>query len=419
MKKIISLVLMVAMLLSALPAMADNVRTSGLYTYEIKGNGTITITDFDWANSYGDIFIPNMIDGYTVTGIGAEAFMVDDSINGSWMEPIAITLCQTITTIGEKAFFGVEWLTEINLHDNIQYIGYGAFAGCDLIQYKLSPNQAYFAEIDGALYNKSRKELIACSCVDELVIPEGIISIGDYAFCHGAIMESIHFPTSLREIGNYAFYDCFFGSRVFRNEDNFNLGSTSIVSIGEYAFSKAGPGTSQGYEGEIILPISLESIGAHVFEAIGEDSVVDYIINIKIPGECKVTIIPDYAFYGVTGEVIIDNPSQIIEIGEYAGCGRNFSSEASFSPQISVIPTGLDPTTNSLPSTITEIQSKAFSRTVSDFVLPSSLTKIAIDAFGRSSTFIVESGSYAELWCNENGFGYSIEGQDNLDWLNN
>ena len=68
MKKILALVLACVLLLTALPALADNVRTSGLYTYEIKGNGTITITDFDWkANGDADIYIPNLIDGYTVT----------------------------------------------------------------------------------------------------------------------------------------------------------------------------------------------------------------------------------------------------------------------------------------------------------------------------------------------------------------
>ena len=34
-------------------------RTSGLYTYEFKGNGTLRIIDFDWVGNKGeDIYIP-------------------------------------------------------------------------------------------------------------------------------------------------------------------------------------------------------------------------------------------------------------------------------------------------------------------------------------------------------------------------
>lgn len=64
------------------------------------------------------------------------------------------------------------------------------------------------------------------------------------------------------------------------------------------------------------------------------------------------------------------------------------------------------------------ITSNAYRHEVTDYRLPASLESIAIDAFPKGSTFIVDAGSYAELWCSENGFGYSIEGQeDDLSWL--
>ena len=68
-----------------------------------------------------------------------------------------------------------------------------------------------------------------------------------------------------------------------------------------------------------------------------------------------------------------------------------------------------------------EIKSNAYTDNVDvvDYYLPSTVKIIAVDAFPKGSTFIVDADSYAELWCSENGFGYSIEGQDNLDWLNN
>ena len=77
MKRVISCLLTVALLLTlAMPvAMAEGERKSGAFTYRIKGNGTAAITGYDWATmKYQDIYIPRMLDGYTVTEIGEEAF---------------------------------------------------------------------------------------------------------------------------------------------------------------------------------------------------------------------------------------------------------------------------------------------------------------------------------------------------------
>ena len=52
--------------------------------------------------------------------------------------------------------------------------------------------------------------------------------------------------------------------------------------------------------------------------------------------------------------------------------------------------------------------------------LPTSLTSIAPDAFRDDAEFIVERGSYAYRWAEENARKYSIDGEkQNLDWLNN
>ena len=141
MKKILALVLACVLLLTALPALADNVRTSGLYTYEIKGNGTITITDFDWkANGDADIYIPNLIDGYTVTGIGDGAFRYyDEELTSKNADDyfddyikdvsVAVTIPDTIKTIGTKAFW-LSNISTINIPNSVGLIGEGAFAGC-------------------------------------------------------------------------------------------------------------------------------------------------------------------------------------------------------------------------------------------------------------------------------------------------
>ena len=144
-------------------ASADDIRTSGLYTYSIKGNGTVTITKYRWASSQGDIYIPSMIDGYTVTGIGDEAFAYSKKepyplkhVEGA----VIVQLPGTITTIGEKAFFCAP-VTTVNIPASVKYIGAGAFGMCPITQFSMTEKNDNFAVIDGALYNKSTKTLIA------------------------------------------------------------------------------------------------------------------------------------------------------------------------------------------------------------------------------------------------------------------
>lgn len=399
-------------------AFADNTKTSGEYTYELKKNGTAVITKYNWDNSiwnkWGktmDFFVPAMLDGYPVVEIADNAFALPRiDVNGVKFN---IVLPDSLHTIGDFSFFQVP-IESINIGENIEHIGYGAFASLsdyvrNEIRFLINPNQPYFAVIDGLLYSKQNKELIYAPCKIEhkIIIPEGIVSIGDYSFAccdiqYWGFIEGykqyvgeygeVVLPQSLKKIGKYAFYHC----------------------DGLYFFT---------------IPQNVESIGEHSFDL--EDARSGREGSITFKGTL-ITSIPDYAFYGtrVIGEtnssynknykeIEISNPQDITHIGQYAGCGQLFYSANCFSPQITTIPSGLYPITRELPDTITTIESDAFEK-VSDFKLSSFLSNIAEDAFPRGSTFIVESGTYAERWASENGFAYTVEGQqDNLDWLNN
>lgn len=458
-KQIGFLLVMLVMLLTVSAALADNVRTSGPYTYKIKGDGTISITKYDWNNSdSSDIYIPNMIDGYPVTGIGERAFYNDKPASWDMPAKVNITLGEGIKTIGAEAFAYCS-LSSINIPDSVQNIGYGAFIrsnywSYDNIQFKIHSSHPYFAVIDDCLYNKSTKELIKGKNItfenekDDLVIPEGIVSIGDYAFASCMISAHISFPSTLIKIGDHAFENCSIyagqyvntrmfslpqsleriGDYAFNNaliyrfaEDNLPLSQTSVTYIGDYAFANVRYKRCDN-DKCFSLPSTLEYLGTHAFENVHFDDTGSwnkFKLSIKIPRDCILESIPDYAFNDFDGVVLLENAASYNQIGEFCGCGNAFTNVSDFSPKLTVIPSGMNPAVNALPDTVTEIASKAFTTAVEDFKLPSSIKKIALDAFPRYSSFVVEAGSYAELWCSENGFAYSIEGQNNLDWLNN
>ena len=436
MKKIISLVLMLAMLLTAVPAMATDTRTSGLFTYEIKGNGTITITDFDWqANGSADVYIPNMIDGYTVTGIGDEAFsynrnnmdIADSNFRLNHLltymntNSVAVTMPDTIKTIGEKAFWLAN-ISAINVPNSVERIGSGAFFGSFGCLFKVSPSQPNFAVIDNGLYNKSKKELIAYSHFLEeergtISIPKGIVSLGDYAFAYFGSIGSdervifnsylaLSLPSTVTKVGDYTFA----GSRFAKlSHDECKYLNFPFKEIGDYAFYGA------RFDVYNVTFSSLESVGAHAFDSAEFSSYLKF-------GK-SISTVPDGVFHnikacgGYSFDLSIDT-TQIVSIGEDNEIlGKKYQSIEDFSSQLTVIPSNMNPQCSELPSTVTTIQSGAFTDVVTDFKLPASLEKIATDAFVKNSTFIVEMNSDAELWCSENGFGYSVEGQSDLDWL--
>lgn len=122
-------------------AFADEDYKSGLFTYKIKGNGTAVITGFDWkANGDKDVYIPNMLDGYTVTEIGSEAFAYG-------REDVVVIIPNTITVIGDKAFIGSS-ITSAHIPASVQQIGAGAFADCDEIrQFSVDPSNTVYTTI--------------------------------------------------------------------------------------------------------------------------------------------------------------------------------------------------------------------------------------------------------------------------------
>ncbi|WP_143440848.1 leucine-rich repeat domain-containing protein, partial [Klebsiella pneumoniae] len=90
----------------------------------------------------------------------------------------------------------------------------------------------YYSSVDGMLLSKDGTVLIQCpgGKTGSLVIPEGVTSIGDYAFswCYG-LDGTLTLPSTLESIGVYAFDGC--------DGLNGNLVSPQgVTSIGNQAF---------------------------------------------------------------------------------------------------------------------------------------------------------------------------------------
>ena len=155
----------------------------------------------------------------------------------------SITIPDSVTSIGHRAFCGCSGLTSVTIPDSVTSIGYDAFY--NTAWYNNQPDGLVYA---GKVAYKYKGTAPWCTSI---VLKEGTLGIGAYVFygCEG--LTSITIPNSVTSIGNNAFSGC-------EGLTSITI-PNSVTSIGNNAFS--------GCEGltSIIIPDSMTSIGSQAF----------------------------------------------------------------------------------------------------------------------------------------------------------
>jgi hypothetical protein len=151
------------------------------------------------------ITIPN-----SVTSIGDKAFQDCSGLT-------SVTIGNSVTSIGKSAFSGCTGLTSISIPGSVTSIEKDAFAYCTNLKYITlsSPSIEKYCQssINDALYDlefkyQPRKLVIAGKEVTDLVIPEGVTKINGDAFWNCDGLRSVTLPNSLTSIGANAFSAC-------------------------------------------------------------------------------------------------------------------------------------------------------------------------------------------------------------------
>ncbi len=173
---------------------------------------------------------------------------------------------ETITHIGGEAFRGAFHLERLTIPKQVELIGdpghwptpnrttrtFLEMTSLEAIDVALD-NEHYFSE-DGVLFYEEFLVKYPMNRPDETyTVPEGIKTISYEAFRGVRLLESIHIPASLEEIGWYAFQDAVALETVTFAAD------TSLEHIANFAFDNA-----QNLQ-EMILPASVTSLGAVAF----------------------------------------------------------------------------------------------------------------------------------------------------------
>ena len=416
--KLICLVLAMALALCGLPAMAEEnepaEHVQGAYTYILLEDGTAEIVGYSWTGS--ETGIPEELDGHIVSSIAGNPFVEND----------------------------------------------------ELERFDVSPDHPYFAVIDGVLFFKPEKRLVAFphnSKATEYAVPQGIRAIGDEAFKKCRTLTRVTLPDTVESIGAEAFYDCkklqsivipdgvtVIGDKTFRNcmalreavipDGVTHIGAEafgncnalasialpdSVISLGENPFLTCDKLT------EIMVSPEhpcLETIDGVLFMNEGQEKrLVTYPIALTAAEYTVpegVTCIGDSAFWFCETIHSVVLPEGVTAIGEYAFARckylesivlpetlRTLESYA-FSNcqdlQSAVIPDGVNVIAEGLFDGCSDLAS---------ITLPASVAAIERKAFSGcpgSLVMTVDRDSCAQAYAKENDISYTYP--DTNDWLN-
>lgn len=217
------------------------------YSYKILNDGTLRLYQYEGTDT--NIVVPDTIDGRKVTVLGNSTFQY--CTQASDIE--SVTLPDSLTTIEKNAFYNCEKLKSVTIPQNVSSIGLAAFveglSESSLTEIKVDPENPYFSEKDGVVFSKDGTKLIVFPSgrSGDYQIPDGTVSVGDYAFYYCVNVSSITVPGSVRSLGEGAFGNCSSLTKAVLNE--------GLEEIGEYAFQ-----SSSGIC-DIIIPASVKSVG--------------------------------------------------------------------------------------------------------------------------------------------------------------
>jgi len=322
------------------------------------GNGVTSIEDYAF---YGCYDLVNLTIGNSVEIIGNNAFNSCTSL-------AEITVPDSVTIIGYSAFKDCRKLRSVTIGKGVTGIDQGAFGNCTNIEKVYIKSILNWCKID--FISKDANPIIWAKeiyidgiLVTDLVIPNGVDSIKNYAFYSWDTLESVSVPEGVKSIGKAAFYECvklegiiipdgvisigteaFFGCMLFSNITI----PDSVKSIGYSAFEGC-----RNIEEAFIPTVAIPFIPKNKLKKLvitSGDSIVDAafsgcdeltsltignsvtkigkeafkncsgLVSATIPD--SVTVIGNSAFYGCTGLVCVTFGNGLTSISDYTfyGC---------------------------------------------------------------------------------------------------
>lgn len=240
-----------------------------LFMYSHVNDLDVALTEC--SRKVGDIVIPkNIVKGNSIVVVTALADDVFNAADKHCEGITSISIPESVTSIGEKAFFYCENLTSVNVPAQVTEIKLMTFSCCkSLTSIKLPEG---LTTIGSVAFDE-------CTSLKNIYIPEGVTSIGNSAFGNCSSLKSINLPENLETTGDKVFMNC-----------------TNLKSI--------------------MLPKGVKEIGDHMFDGCSS------LASVIIPA--GVTKIGHWAFFNCTNLASVTIPESVASIGSEAfnGCSN-------------------------------------------------------------------------------------------------
>ena len=364
---------------------------------------------------YGMTKLPAITLPNSVTSIGRYAFQNCHGLT-------SITIPHSVTSIGESAFSSCYGLTSViwnaeNITDNYEY-RFGSFVYSPPFY---NSGSLITSQITSFTFGDSVRHIPAYLCygmknLTDVSIGNSVTSIGDGAFYGCSGLTSMTIPNSVTSIGSYAFSGCSgltsvsIGSGVTSIGDKVFYGcsgltsitiSNSVTTIGYMAFAYCYSLTSitipnsvtsiewcafEGCESltSITIPNSVTSIGGGAFEGTGiYNDESNWENGVLYISNCLVEAKDD-----ISGAYIIKEGARLIADHAFFNCSGLTSvtipnSVTSIADGVFRFCSGLTSTT--IPNSVTSIGDEAFygCESLTSINIPNSVTSIGDDAFGE------------------------------------
>lgn len=280
---------------------------------------------------YGNVEIPDKLNGLPVTAIGHRAFYQQPELTGivipgsittigslAFQDCTAlqeVTLSPGLTTIDQHAFDSCTALTRITIPDTVTEIWFWAFAETGLTEIEIPGS---VKTISGSVFNR-------CADLKKVTLCEGVTDIEQGAFYNCTSLTEVHIPKSIVRIENSAFKGCTsLGNISIPGKPNpfpvYELEENGLLyRLDFYADSYILYGSREWISGKIEIPsaingLPVKKIGQVAFRTRSN------ITGVVIPE--SVTEIEGHAFESCTGlqEVSLPEGLIFIDYDSFAYC---------------------------------------------------------------------------------------------------
>ena len=340
-----------------------------------EGTATITIT----AINGNPITIPVTVESaYPEAGL----YNDNDEMVYSWQELINKSYIDSSGKVqynsGKTALNG-----ELVIPNSITSIQDYAFQDCKNLTSVIIPN---------SVESIGKYAFYRCSSLQSIIIGNNVISIGDSAFNECTSLTSVTIPNSVTSIGSSAFAKCTNLASATISSNVTNIGTynfsgcsnltsviipNGVISIGTGAFSNCTSLTSIGLKGSaasIEIPDSVTSIGLSAFSGCSS------LTSVILPDSVE-SLGTENTFKNCTNLTSVIIPNSVTNIGTsvFDGC-TSLTSISSKGSGASV----------EIPDSVTSIGNSAFKNctNLTSVIIPDGVTSIDIYAFGNCSGLI-------------------------------